>query len=341
VRSKGSLRAVVVFLCALSAHFAHAETRALLVGVSVYPQLAGKNLDGPANDLHLMRSVIGRLAIRGENVTELSELAGPSMLPTRANILASLDRLSQTSAAGDWVLVYFSGHGAQIPQSTSTRRAHRETDGMDEVFLPRDTGRWDPARGVVEGAIVDDEFGAFFDRIRARGAHIWAIFDTCHAGDLTRAGASQAAGRTVWRLVGPQDLGLPTKGGTRRARSDQVHRRAGLKPNQPLPTPLRVAASQTVAFFASQPDEPAAEEVFIDPLNRQTKRRFGIFTYHLYEAMANWSGSFDSLAKAVEHAYRDRPFPTPQFSGDLAQRFSAAAMGDPVSTAKLVAQPRP
>lgn len=319
-------RTVAGLLCALTTHFAHAETRALLVGVSVYPRLSGKNLEGPANDLYLMRSVLAKLAVRGDNITELSESAGSAMLPTRNNILASLDRLAQVSRAGDWVLVYFSGHGAQVPQSTSTRRAYREDDGMDEVFLPRDTSSWMPLLGVVEGAILDDEFGARFDRIRARGAHIWAIFDTCHAGDITRAGSSLETGAAVWRYVGPQDLGLAHVSGRPRGRSNPSRMPAGLNPREPSPTPARIAALRTVAFFASQPDEPAAEEMLVDPLDGQKKRRFGVFTYHLYKAMANWSGSFEALAKTVELAYRDRPFPTPQFSGDLTQRFPAVGL---------------
>lgn len=335
--SRSNHAAVALLLGSLSAHFAHAETRALLVGVSVYPHLPGKNLEGPANDLPLMRSALNRLAVRPENVLELSEAAGPAQWPTRANILAGLDRLVQNSAAGDWVLVYFSGHGAQVPQTAATRRAHPETDGLDEVFLPRDTTRWQPARGLVEGAIVDDELGAWFDRIRARGAHIWAIFDTCHAGDLTRAGGTggaPGASQPVWRLVSAEDLGL--KPGLQQAagkpRAPVIKAMQAQKTAAPGHTPVRTAANRTVAFFASQPDEPAAEEVFTDPQDSQKKRRFGVFTYHLYGALANWSGSFETLAAAVEKSYQDRPFPTPQFSGNLVQKFPALRLQE-VATA--------
>lgn len=324
VRLSKPVRAVVVAaLGSLVLHFAHGETRALLVGVSVYPHLRGKNLEGPANDLPLMRSALSKLAVRSENIVELSEAAGPTMLPTRANILAGLERVTLASGAGDWVLIYFSGHGAQVPQSPHTQRAHLETDGLDEVFLPRDTTRWVAARGVVDGAIVDDELGAWFDRIRARGAHIWAIFDTCHAGDMTRAGSPPAAAQAVWRLVSPEDLGLkPAVNGRLPARQRAPGRPAGLKPTALSATPVRADAMRTVAFFASHPDEPAAEEVFVNPLDGR-QQRFGVFTYHLYNALVNWTGNFETLAAAVARSYRDRPFPTPQFSGDLVQRFPA------------------
>jgi len=309
-------------------HCAQADVRVLLVGVGVYPYLAGKNLDGPANDLRLMRSAVRQLAVPADNVTELSEAAGPEMLPTRANILAALDSLARQSGPGDWAMVYFSGHGAQVPQTLAKRRAHPEADGLDEVFLPRDTQRWVPSRGVVEGAIVDDELGAVFDKIRARGAQVWAIFDTCHAGDMTRGDNPQDAGHTVWRFVRSEDLGLPAGGASTRVRRGGLVSSsmpaAGNFP-KPLPALVRAADAQTVSYFASQSDEPAAEELFVDPADGQTRRRFGVFTYHLHAAMAQWTGSFEALASAVQLAYRDRPFPTPQFLGNLAQCFPAVS----------------
>ena len=328
-------------ICVLLMHCAHADVRALLVGVSVYPYLTGKNLEGPANDLRLMRRMVQQLAVPADNVTELSEAAGPSLLPTRVNILAALDQMARQSGPGDWAFVYFSGHGSQVPQTTSTRRSFPEADSLDEVILPRDTKRWVASKGVVEGAIVDDELGAMFDRIRARGAHVWAIFDTCHAGDMTRGDRWQDTGRTVWRLVQPADLGLPGRGARVPSGRVPVPRHVTLKPPKPLPARVREGAAMSVSFFASQSDEPAAEEVFVDPTDGQTRQRFGVFTYHLYAAMAQWSGHFESLAVKVQHAYRDRPFPTPLLVGDLAQCFAPALARAEVASAACKNVPRP
>lgn len=325
------IRVVAVTGCALAMQGAQAEVRALLVGVSVYPHLPGQQLDGVVNDLRLMRNVVGRLGVRPDKVTELSEAAGPAMWPTRSRILQALDQLAQASGPGDWAVVYFAGHGAQVPQTPVTRRGHAEADGLDEVFLPRDTTRWVPARGVVDGAIVDDEFGRLLDAIRARGAYVWAVFDTCHAGDITRAGGPAEDGAPVWRRVTAGELGVDLSSAQaalerrqwrdRRQQAGAPHpdaapARAGRK----TAAPLRAAAPQTVAFFASQADEPAAEEWFVDPLDGQTRRRFGVFTYLLHRAIVHGPDSFAGLARAVEEGYQDRPFPTPQFSGDLARR---------------------
>jgi hypothetical protein len=242
-------------------------------------------------------------------IVELSEAAGPAAWPTRSNILAALDALAAASAKGDWVIVYFSGHGTQVPQTRATRALRPEVDGLDEVFLPRDASRWDARARRVDGGIVDDEFGAAFDRIRARGARVWAIFDTCHAGDMTRAATRVQDERApVLRYVPPEDFGVPAAAASAMSMSTRVGR------SKAAPTG---SASSLVAYFASATDEPAAEELLPDPEVPGTTRRFGVFTYELHRALASWRGDFAVLSKRLLEAYESRPFPTPQFEGDL------------------------
>lgn len=319
---------------------AAAVDRALLIGVSVYPHLPGRQLVGPANDVRLMQNTVTRLGVAPARVKTLSEAAGSAAWPTRANILTALARLAEQSRPGDWAIVYFSGHGSQVPQTAETRARYAEPDGFDEVFLPRDTARWDARRQVVTGAITDDEIGIALRRVADRGARVWAIFDTCHAGDMTRGAATMMVDldeRPVWRHVPPTALGVPaallmsgepglTRGGKAAARG-----------------PGAAARRETpwVAFFAAQSDEGAAEEVFPDPDAPALRTRFGVFTYHLHRAIEHWSGSFSTLTQAVDHAYRDRPFPTPQYEGPLETlpAFSAAvtprATRSPPSSAVL------
>lgn len=300
---------------------AHASQQALLIGVSHYPHLAGRSLEGPVNDLRLMRHMLQRLGFSDEQVHELSEAAGPAHWPTRQNVLDALAALDRKSQRGDWVVVYFAGHGSQVPQSATTRAAWPEADGFDEVFLTRDTTHWDARRQRVEGAIVDDEFAAVFDRLRRRGVRIWAVFDTCHADGMTRS-HNQGDASSVLRFISPGDLGVALSGGTGRSAHPQAsgerrvaHHRA--QPRASAGGTQDVTRSVKIAFTAAQADEPAAEELFPDPLEPGTKRKFGVFTYQLYRASAGWTGSFGQLAEAVERAYQDRPFPTPRFSGNL------------------------
>ena len=57
-------------------------------------------------------------------------------------------------------------------------------------FLQRHAGRWNGSAGGVENAIVDDEFGAAIDALRAKGAFVWVVFDACHSGTMDRGAPS-------------------------------------------------------------------------------------------------------------------------------------------------------
>lgn len=297
-------------LAALHGPPALGAQRALLVGVSTYPLLPSKSLVGPGNDVLLMAESLARLGFPGDLTVTLSEASGEARWPTRANILHQLDQLAGTVDRGDWVLLYFSGHGAQVPQQRSGH-GYREPDGLDEVFLPRDTARWDPQSRRVDGAILDDEFGVVIEKIRARGVAVWVIFDTCHSGDMMRGPVDVADKQSpVQRYVSPADLGIPAAEWGKPA----VKRR-------PPPRGARPGLTGAwVAFFASQPDEPTLEEWLPDPVQPGIKRRYGLFTYELSRALMGWHGDFRQLERRLRLAYERRPFPTPMFSGQLSSR---------------------
>lgn len=281
---------------------AQAENRALLVGVSVYVNLPDKNLVGAANDVALMAKTVAGLGFAPAQTTLLSEAAGA--LPTRANILAGLAGLASQAQAGDWVLVYLSGHGAQVPRASQSAR-------MDEVFLPRDTQLWNPASHQVQGAVRDRELAAALGAIRAKGAHVWAILDTCHAADMLRKpGPPQA-----WRFIAPEALHIPMQLWATQ-RPSRLSASATRRPAQAN----GVAAGRYVAFFSSQKGEGSAEELLPDPEVPGSPKRFGLFTYKLALAAQGWQGSFKDLAERIEAGYQDRPFPTPEFVGALALR---------------------
>jgi hypothetical protein len=305
--------AALAWLLALVVPLCEAADRALLIGVSEYPYLAGQGLQGPRNDVRLMVSTLGAFGFVQAQVSVLAD--APGALPTRANILGQMQRLADQSAAGDWVVVYFSGHGSQVPQRNPGAAAYREPDGLDEVFLPRDTRRWDRKRRVVEGALTDDDIGLALARITAMGANVWAIFDTCHAADMTR-GAAAAAAAPVMRFVPPELLGVPAARLARKSAVTPIARdsRIPLPPQADRPTPH---GGQLIAFFASQSDEGAAEEMLDDPEHPGQKQRFGVFTHQLHKLATTGDGSFRDLAAQLIETYRPRPFPTPEFAGPL------------------------
>ncbi len=291
----------------------NAADAALLVGVSEYP-LIDRRLAGPANDLRLMRHAMRRMAFAPPLLIELSDRPEAAAKPTRAQILASLARLADQARPGDWLLVYFSGHGAQAPQTDATLAAYREPDGFDELFLTSDTARWDRRQRRVEGAIRDDEIGAALRTMASRGARVWAVFDTCHASDMTRA-ATPRDPDPVQRFVGLDVLGVPTPEWLR-AGAPTVDRQ-GKAPRRSAPS---ATTGSIIVFAAAAKDESTSEEWFVDPLTDDGRRsRFGLFTYKLHGVLEARPQTFAQAAKALERAYADRPFPSPRFEGPLAQ----------------------
>lgn len=299
-----------------------AAPQALLVGVSGYPSLPeARRLRGPRNDVPLMRDALLRAGMSAAGVTLLADgVPGSRALPTRQAILSAMADLAARATPGDWVVVYFSGHGSQQPQPRlpAGSGAHREPDGLDEIFLPYDIGDWDGRAGGVRGALVDDEIGAALAAITARGARVWAIFDTCHAGDMARSWQGAAPG-VSHRNVPPDALGVPATAGA-------------------LPSPRRTPTAPpggAVVFYAAQPDEPALEEPLPEagaagaPGSGAQRRVHGYFTWLIAQALAQQGGAardpaqpgttLAALARRVAQGYASRPFPTPLFEGNLAQ----------------------
>lgn len=184
----------LVFSLMLAAPFpALAEVRAVLVGVSDYLVLDA-DLKGPSSDVALMATV---LAARG--VTDQVALTTGGTAPTKAAIMAALDKVAARSVAGDTVVFYFSGHGGQAPDQSGD-----EGGGNDEIFLPADAAGWKGAIGAVENAVLDDELQAWAQPLLARGVQLVGLIDACHSDTGFRA-----VGRGVARGLGAEALGIP------------------------------------------------------------------------------------------------------------------------------------
>ncbi|MFM7165326.1 MAG: caspase family protein [Planctomycetaceae bacterium] len=175
---------------------------ALLVAASSYPELIPRyQLTGPPNDAKLMSTLLrDRFGVSAENIVVLAEGLGAEQLPTRSRIETEFRLLAERVRPGDQVLILIAGHGSQQPDSATESD---ERDGLDEIFLPRDTGAWNGAVAAVANSITDDELNAWLSNVRRKGTHIFFIADTCHSGTIAR-GASAAA-----RDVPTDSLGIP------------------------------------------------------------------------------------------------------------------------------------
>lgn len=258
---------------------ARAFNHALLVGVTYADRSDIAHLPGPGNDVAMLRAA---LIARGTSPGAIRVLAdrlpaqagfGADGRPTRAAIMAGFAELARVARPGDLILIHLSGHGSQQPTEVSAE----EPDGLDEIFLPEDVGRWDGGVGRVERAIVDDEIGAALDAIRAAGAFVVASFDSCHSGTLTRA----APGRAATRAIAPGSLGIPSVrttrsvGGAGRARETQ--------------SPVPAEGAGLVALFGAQPWQ-LVTEISVDLNGSGERTPVGPLSYALARSLREGGG---------------------------------------------------
>jgi len=303
------------------------NNHALLVAVTDYPELPPKAaLVGPNNDAQLVREFLttnSPVPFEAANVRVLADGLEDATSPTRDAIRTALDELAGKVANGDFVFLQFSGHGAQQPAMDPSI----EPDGLDEIFLPRDTGMWKDRTQGVPNALIDKEIRDHLQAIRDKGAFIWAVFDCCHSGTMTRA-ASMVDEDVSERKIDFTDLGITesdmaeamaqgqsTSRGTGGAEARQ--NALGLTTAEPTGAES-IAPGGMVAFFAAQTTETTPEMLL--PRGSEDANKLGLFTFTLFSKIAeNPAMTYRQLGQAILQAYSgdNRTRPTPLFEGDL------------------------
>jgi len=308
------------------------DNHALLIGASTYPNLAERFwLKGPANDVDLVRRFLtsnATLPFDAQNITVLADGVEGAALPTLAAIRTAMADLTARVQPGDFVYLHFSGHGTQAPALDPTT----ELDGLDEVFLPYDVGPWDDSVGHVQNGLVDDEIATMLDALRAKGADVWVVFDSCHSGTATRAAPMDDDVRQ--RQLPPGALSIPDAAMDRAALSAQENTRTltpdpRSRPEPPLVFPGTTDQGSLVAFFAAQTNETTPEKNM--PEGYPDKRLQGVFTYTLFQALAERPGiTYRQLAQEVLRKYTTGNLArsTPLFEGDLDAQVFGGAPGE-------------
>jgi len=304
------------------------ENYALLIGASEYQNLAEKWwLKGPKNDVDLVYTYLTTEApvpFAPENVTVLtdgSETATPATLQAIRDAFAALEA---TLEPGDFVYLHFSGHGTQAPALDPDT----ELDGLDELFLPVDIGDWNDGVGTVENSLVDDEIGTLIDSLRATGADVWVVFDSCHSGTATRAVETDE--EVAVRQLPPEALGIDqaaldaaeAEAATTRSVGGDDPRTAPEMPVDVTEAPADAATEwgSLVAFYAAQTNEVTPEKRL--PKGQPDRRSQGVFTFTLFETLAEYPGAtYGQIAQEVlrKYAVGNLAKSTPLFEGDLDQ----------------------
>ncbi|MEZ4448425.1 MAG: caspase family protein [Nannocystaceae bacterium] len=138
----------------------------------------------------------------------------------RVGILAALQTLADDAIALEEAVIYYSGHGARVPNRGFERvlRGHYQKVRFFPMILPNDwtCGGVGDFRGILVA-----ELEVYFQKIVAAGARLTIIFDCCHASAVVRS-AGEIEGREPPRAHGswggvasPQGGGLAEGSGIR------------------------------------------------------------------------------------------------------------------------------
>lgn len=149
---------------------------ALLIGINVYRCPAVSNLKGCVPDALAMRDYL-----QSATATSGSALNVRLLLDEAATKSAIIDGITThlgAAKAGDTVLLYFSGHGAEEEASPVFHRF----DGEKHTTLVCHDSRTD---GVCD--LADKELRYLIAGVSKPAVHVVLVTDSCHSGGVTRS----------------------------------------------------------------------------------------------------------------------------------------------------------
>ncbi|WP_398499441.1 caspase family protein [Variovorax sp.] len=298
---------------------AFATQRALLVGVSeLVNQPQSLWLQAPRNDVALMRDALLRQGFGAGDITTLADGVSGAALPESQAIHDALSRLLAQSRSGDFVLLYFSGHGTRWRDAT---KRYQEPDGLAENFLARDVRGAVGVDSALAGGVRDVDFDGWVQAFLARGVFVWSVFDTCAATSMTR----NAAAAVPAVAEGPADDEVRWRG----LRAGQLRAAPAAAPLAAPPAPPvaeRVARARYVAFFASESHQITPELRL--PRQGRNARPQGLLTWAVAGALERRPATWRELFDGVLALY-------PPVIDELAQRFPTRELPSPVAEGNL------
>lgn len=276
---------------------ARPRRRALLIGINAYPNPANR-LDGCVNDVFLMSSVLQECGYDPEDIRVVLDDRA-----TTANILERLHWLLDDVRVDDERVLFYSGHGAQIP----AYGPRQEVDHLNECLVPYDFD-WSP-----EHAVTDKQFVYFYSQL-PYGSHFAAVFDCCHSGGLTREGGSVRAASIPLTTCGIEPCGGID--GSRCGRSEASRLPIAPLPPRPLESSLSGSPEPPTGWavgfrFAVCPIAPTTESAPRSGIgvptcrsssrraeNRNSRTSTGTEPRRTVRSPTAWPRSCDDLARA-------------------------------------------
>lgn len=158
--------------------------RAVLIGIN-YNNVPDLKLRGCINDAIVMRNMlIDAYGYERKNISMLRDDGLDYELPTKYNILKTIENMCNITSVSDELWIHYSGHGTYVRD-----RSNDENDNYDEVIIPLDN--------KTNGHISDEELKELLQK--ASGT-IFITQDCCNSGtgwDLPYRFTLNSSNRTV------------------------------------------------------------------------------------------------------------------------------------------------
>lgn len=198
-RQRGLWATVLTFVVTLllDPGYAFAETRALLVGSWQFQSKLIMDLAGPENDLAAMETLV-----RGQGAQDVTVLRNEGV--SRTTVETALHALGLRSRPGDWIFLYYTGHGALAEAAVKGTR-----DGDTDQFLP--LPGFDPDVQDPERFIIDKDFYTWLSLYVPRGVQVLMMADTCHSGTLHRSVDPRVRGMAPRLTLGARNVELAAR----------------------------------------------------------------------------------------------------------------------------------
>ncbi len=175
---------------------AHAEKYALLVGVGNYTYDVG-DLQGPPHDVEVLKDLLVEKwgFDEGKITTLVDREAG------RDAILNALDKISERTSSGDFIFVYFSGHGTSWydPENRALRQG--DLTPHTGALIPADLKLGQPVDQTMAQLIIGTrDLRPRFKKLD-QGRQVLAVFDACYSGESVRSIRARSMGALAPRGV--------------------------------------------------------------------------------------------------------------------------------------------
>jgi hypothetical protein len=143
----------------------------------------------------------GKLVACEFDANDMAKLAGGKGFATQTllteaataqALTSAVEKTAETLQSGDILLLSYSGHGGQVPDSNGD-----EQDRMDETWV------------LFDRQVVDDELYALWSKFKP-GVRIAIFSDSCHSGTVAREAVDAVGEERVARSMnGEDDPGQP------------------------------------------------------------------------------------------------------------------------------------